>query len=587
MLDSITIKNFKAIGSEGLTLNGLTNVNYLVGKNGCGKSSVLENIEFFNSGNFDNSFSNFTKKVNSRNFYSGFSTIIKQKINEPQIGIANHVTLNSLYTLNNEVKEEITSFIKQTVIELIMRYTNNLQIEFYLNETNRKGLRLKNSENTYAGTFYRDVWQKGVKPIFEEEKDIFLSKFFHKYAKLNIAEIKNSLINIWDHQVKNTLQQYIEDFDKDNKMTKTNFLYNAVISQEINMSNFFDLQFEKDVLDNENRVKLLDLLVKTGGFKHVGQKIIYADGNVLVFDDKENTSISIETLSSGQKIIIKFFYLTKANNTNTILIDEPETSLHPEVQKMFPKLFASFPIIQFFVATHSPFIISAAAKEDNQKVYLIDGGETIDIYGNKNSEESKLGYEDSRIIPVAAKELGAEGKDLGYPENFCILEESSLQTILDGCVEKEIIKKWTFISADGNGNLENYSESLKHLSNSLTSQSVLLFTNPFYKDKFCVIADELNEQELGTPLKKIFEDFEKFINKGEEKRFIKLKQSELEIYYKNINEALYDKFYAEHDKKKRHKTKGEFAIKIAELITTQDEFSKLFDNELDFLLLKK
>jgi AAA15 family ATPase/GTPase len=45
MLDSITIKNFKAIQSpKGLTLTGLKNVNYLVGKNGCGKSSVLENI---------------------------------------------------------------------------------------------------------------------------------------------------------------------------------------------------------------------------------------------------------------------------------------------------------------------------------------------------------------------------------------------------------------------------------------------------------------------------------------------------------------------------------------------------------------
>jgi AAA15 family ATPase/GTPase len=42
MLDSITIKNFKAITE--LTLSGLSNVNYLVGKNGCGKSSVLEAI---------------------------------------------------------------------------------------------------------------------------------------------------------------------------------------------------------------------------------------------------------------------------------------------------------------------------------------------------------------------------------------------------------------------------------------------------------------------------------------------------------------------------------------------------------------
>jgi AAA15 family ATPase/GTPase len=45
MLDSITIKNFKAIKDPGLTLTGLANVNYLVGKNGCGKSSVLEGIQ--------------------------------------------------------------------------------------------------------------------------------------------------------------------------------------------------------------------------------------------------------------------------------------------------------------------------------------------------------------------------------------------------------------------------------------------------------------------------------------------------------------------------------------------------------------
>jgi AAA15 family ATPase/GTPase len=51
MLDSITIKNFKAIGENGLTLSGLTNVNYLVGKNGCGKSSILELLNFANLNN--------------------------------------------------------------------------------------------------------------------------------------------------------------------------------------------------------------------------------------------------------------------------------------------------------------------------------------------------------------------------------------------------------------------------------------------------------------------------------------------------------------------------------------------------------
>jgi predicted ATPase len=49
MLDSISIRNFKAIGDVPLELKELANVNYLVGKNGCGKSSVLEMINFINN----------------------------------------------------------------------------------------------------------------------------------------------------------------------------------------------------------------------------------------------------------------------------------------------------------------------------------------------------------------------------------------------------------------------------------------------------------------------------------------------------------------------------------------------------------
>ncbi len=44
VLESIQIRNFKAIQDTGLKLDKLTNVNYLVGENGSGKSSVLEAI---------------------------------------------------------------------------------------------------------------------------------------------------------------------------------------------------------------------------------------------------------------------------------------------------------------------------------------------------------------------------------------------------------------------------------------------------------------------------------------------------------------------------------------------------------------
>ncbi len=47
MLDSIEIKDFKRIKQGGLKLNKLSKVNYLVGKNGSGKSSIIEAIRSF------------------------------------------------------------------------------------------------------------------------------------------------------------------------------------------------------------------------------------------------------------------------------------------------------------------------------------------------------------------------------------------------------------------------------------------------------------------------------------------------------------------------------------------------------------
>jgi len=48
-----------------------------------------------------------------------------------------------------------------------------------------------------------------------------------------------------------------------------------------------------------------------------------------------------------------------------ILIEEPETNLHPTFQKLLPQLFQELSKelkIQFLNSTHSPFIISAAAE---------------------------------------------------------------------------------------------------------------------------------------------------------------------------------------------------------------------------------
>ena len=74
-------------------------------------------------------------------------------------------------------------------------------------------------------------------------------------------------------------------------------------------------------------------------------------------------------LAAGYSAILKIIFeiilrtRNKPNQTNTegiILIDEPETHLHIEMQKeIMPILIKMFPNVQFVVATHSPFILNS------------------------------------------------------------------------------------------------------------------------------------------------------------------------------------------------------------------------------------
>ena len=91
------------------------------------------------------------------------------------------------------------------------------------------------------------------------------------------------------------------------------------------------------------------------------KKIEYNESNVTVdiVRRKNNRTVNIETLSSGEKQIISLFaklYLQKDENL-AIFFDEPELSLSMEWQKtLLPDIVKSGKCKFLFAATHSPFI---------------------------------------------------------------------------------------------------------------------------------------------------------------------------------------------------------------------------------------
>lgn len=89
-----------------------------------------------------------------------------------------------------------------------------------------------------------------------------------------------------------------------------------------------------------------------------------------------------------------------------LLIDEPETYLHPSWQKYLAQIYhelAEQTGCQIIVSTHSPFIISAAGKySDSQNVYMIEDGKCLNTYGSSGKE----------VKGIAAAMLGAGIDDL-------------------------------------------------------------------------------------------------------------------------------------------------------------------------------
>lgn len=117
----------------------------------------------------------------------------------------------------------------------------------------------------------------------------------------------------------------------------------------------------------------------------------------------------LSNLSSGEKqIVYRGAYLLKDSNSlrgATVLIDEPEISLHPEWQKKimdyYKRIFTDengIQTSQIFAVTHSPFIIHnenryndkviILKKDDNGKIYIEDKPSYYDCNSVKVVEDA-------------------------------------------------------------------------------------------------------------------------------------------------------------------------------------------------------
>ncbi|MFD4819520.1 AAA family ATPase [Peribacillus butanolivorans] len=102
---------------------------------------------------------------------------------------------------------------------------------------------------------------------------------------------------------------------------------------------------------------------------------------------------SIDAVSGGIASLIdlawQIFLVNKSEDNFTVIIDEPENHLHPELQRvLLPNILNAFPNIQFVVVTHNPLVVASV---EDSNIYALNYGNQNQVVSHKLDWVNKAG----------------------------------------------------------------------------------------------------------------------------------------------------------------------------------------------------
>lgn len=333
----------------------------LVGKNGAGKSRILDLIQSY--------FQYFTNE----NFLNGFITEWPKEFLKNSVSKINSYTL-SLQSLKNTNDQDIK----------IQQITNTRK-----NELEKLILELKKVGKAYIKVVDNDALKLINDNLSNKARFSFEQIFNGTYSKIDISNLNFTSRNLNNEQIDEITLNEFQTFNSLSTLQYLNTLSLELITDDFNLylAHKDDPQLAKKELEKKKSFILFSnfqLYIK----KFLGKEMTYKSetkGNtiksILLYDDKP---FDLNLFSPGQKTLfayaILFFYLDNNSKTkikdSIIIIDEPEKHLHPEAQILLINAIKKTISKngQLWIATHSINILSHLEYDE---ILLIKDGEII------------------------------------------------------------------------------------------------------------------------------------------------------------------------------------------------------------------
>lgn len=335
----------------------------LTGKNGSGKTSVLEElVQHFNY-ILSDQFDSYDEMREDQRFYI-------DRIEQAE-------KISDLEKRRKSIQEA------KKMLEWIEDKMKNWLEGVVSNFTSYMVLREKYQKGNFIFAYYKAEREFQV----EEYKNIEKIEFQDKYS---IAENPGTKFTKYLVDVKAT-QAFTKNKEKTEKIDKWFQAFEDILRRIFNDKNlqlkFDDETFQFSICETDRDP--FDFNTMSSGYS-------------AVFDIINDLIIRMEA-KSGLR--------TEFDMEGVVLVDEIETHLHLELQKeILPILTKLFPNIQFVITTHSPFILSSV---DNAVIYDLEN-KTLVKSGLKNLPYEGIveGYFKADILSEELREKFEKYKDL-------------------------------------------------------------------------------------------------------------------------------------------------------------------------------
>ncbi|MEH1856645.1 MAG: AAA family ATPase [Nostoc sp.] len=416
-IKKLQVLNYKSYLDSGL-MEFSPGINIIVGRNNAGKTSLLEvlTLEFENHPH--RSLKTLPNKLSSIQEESKIQITLNIEKEELRsfikklslIGIPRAATENYYFFADkyeydpNEYHSQYMSAIDESVRYAVRQFKDFLEnpdfiqtilfLQPNIKMENRSLIKLLNFElykQAFEKVFYKIKYDDSDQIVIEEttsysDEDGIVQEPFVNYSGKNQESIGYKLFDKFQNRIYRFqaerlnigICKYESKADINLKSNASNLAEVLFILQGKIPGMF--AQFNKLVSDILPEIKWISVVMRDDTNVEI---LVWNTDNL----HRNDLSLPLSSCGSGVSQVLAILYiLVSSEEHRTLIIDEPQSFLHPGAAKKLIETIKQFPQHQYFIATHSPEIIASANPSTIIKLQYQDCETTASVINPKEIE---------------------------------------------------------------------------------------------------------------------------------------------------------------------------------------------------------